>query len=750
MDIQYFLNILWRRKWLILTAMLVPAVATFIFIDRQEAEYKTNTILAFSAGTVDYTGLDLRGDNPFIQQFQLESGFESLRTLMNSRSSVKMLTYLLLVHDLEPSANETAFRQPDAEQALHYTKKEISRLLDFMKGQLQALDITAENDTIDLMINDIAKAYGYDYKTLTEDHLSITRIGETATLMVEFKSEHPELCAFAVNEFSKKFKEYRQSITTSKDKSQVDFLKDLKDTFEKDLEDKTEQLDGYKKQNNIVDLEAESQSIVSQISELEMQLETERQKVPALKAAIVNYNKYLKDLGTTSAITVADQDLRNLETRPNIINLKKQIQLYQSKWIETGRTDKKLESLINLTRKQLDTELGKFVEEYTANKNEEDGDRELNTRERNLLDKRINTESDLLLAEESVRSMEKELNRLYRRKRSLVSTDAYLDNLEGERKIALEQYTEAISKYSEADESYRGTLDPLNIIEYGRVPEEPEPSNKALFSAFSGVVGAALCTMFIFLLAFFDTSLSTPEKFSKFTKLGLIGTLNKIKSKKLDVQKLFLSNGQDEKLSTFKESIRNLRYVIENSKDSTFLFTSTKEDEGKTFIILNLAHSLQLKNKKILLVDTNFKENALTSFSNGSGNEHIDSLIEEYKLEEVFHSGQLNKAFNINNIEVLKNKGASLSPSEIFAGIDFHTFLDKLTLQYDYVFLEGPSLNKFTDTKELIQYTDKVIAVFAAHSDLKSADKNSIDFLKSLGHKFLGAILNKMDLRDLN
>jgi len=70
--------------------------------------------------------------------------------------------------------------------------------------------------------------------------------------------------------------------------------------------------------------------------------------------------------------------------------------------------------------------------------------------------------------------------------------------------------------------------------------------------------------------------------------------------------------------------MRNLRYQIEQSGSSTFLFTSTKPDEGKTFTLLNLAQSFKIKNKKVLLIDTNFKKNTLTQLSGESSEPNLD------------------------------------------------------------------------------------------------------------------------------
>ncbi|MEM9823415.1 MAG: AAA family ATPase, partial [Bacteroidota bacterium] len=233
--------------------------------------------------------------------------------------------------------------------------------------------------------------------------------------------------------------------------------------------------------------------------------------------------------------------------------------------------------------------------------------------------------------------------------------------------------------------------------------------------------------------------------------VDLMGTLNRVKTQELDLKMLFSSNGQNKQLDTFKESLRNLRYVIENTDGNKFLFTSTKKQEGKTFLIVTLAHAMTVKDKKILIIDTNFKNNTLTQMSKKTLKDNLlnTQLIGENNLDSEFVSKSINSQFNLDNVDIIGNTGTYQSPSEVFAGKDFHKFVDGLAKNYDYIFFEGAPLNSYSDTKELVQYVDKVISVFASESDIKQVDQNSIDYLRSLGHKFLGGILNKMDLKDL-
>ena len=65
-------------------------------------------------------------------------------------------------------------------------------------------------------------------------------------------------------------------------------------------------------------------------------------------------------------------------------------------------------------------------------------------------------------------------------------------------------------------------------------------------------------------------------------------------------------------------------------------------------------------------------------------------------------------------------------------------------------FLKVPPLNDFSDSKELTEYVDGVVAIFSAKHIIKQIDKESISFFKSLNGKFCGSVLNMVELENLN
>ena len=223
---------------------------------------------------------------------------------------------------------------------------------------------------------------------------------------------------------------------------------------------------------------------------------------------------------------------------------------------------------------------------------------------------------------------------------------------------------------------------------------------------------------------------------------------------------IFLNPSKDKREETFKHSLRKIRHELESSGGKSVLVTSTKKGEGKSFLIFSLAYVLSLVKKQVLIIDTNFKNNDLTKLLKNQTDE--DKLLEagsknrgvELISLESHDSGNYLKSIiqptRFDNIYFIGNNEGQNSPEEVLPADIFSDILGVLSSKFDYILFEGPSLNEFADTHELEQYADKILAVFSAESSIKQLDRESIEFLESHPDKYMGAILNKVDVRDIN
>ncbi len=747
MDLQYFFNILWRRKWLILIVMIIATVATYFFVDRKPDTFKANGLMTTSI--VGQRGVNPQEEKPWIMEYYVNMGFENMIEAMNSRRNIDFLTARLLLHDLSAdtlSAKNGPFRRLSEmkDVDLTYSPQEIEDLLDTLQYKVDNLQYKFSDPQQYHIFNDVAKALGYDYEGLLKYNLNIARSGDTDNLLIEFESENPYLCTWAVNTFIEDYQRLYEDNAQLEGNTKVNYLKEQEAEAKRKLLNLTSQMNKYKGQKSLYDASDESQGIISRRNKIRENLQIEKSRVPTLEANIRELDKLIAQKGSETNVIEKSSIYNNTA----VLNMRKTIAELDEIIIKSGDTDEAAKKQRELIKKNLDDKIEKLAE---LEKDKEDIPDNKQTQS-GLFDKKVQATLDLNQARERISTLEADLINVTNNQANLVQNDAVIRDLEAEIEIAQKNYDGLEYQFSQAKLKVNDTYSPLKVLEYARMPEKPESKKKALLSAFAGVVGGVLSTVLIFLMAFFDTSVNSISKFRKFTNVDLLGTINKVDTDKLDLKYLFSSNGQNKTLDTFKESLRNIRYLIETSNSNRFLFTSTKKQEGKTFLIVTLAHALTIKDKKILIVDTNFKNNTLTKMSKQTIEENLlnSKLLGDNDLSSEFVSQQIHDPFNLENVDIIGNKGSYQSPSEVFAGKDFDKFLEGLEEHYDYIFFESASMNNYSDTKELTQYVDKVIAVFGAENDIKNVDKESIDYLNKLGGKFMGAILNKMDLRNLS
>jgi tyrosine-protein kinase Etk/Wzc len=289
---------------------------------------------------------------------------------------------------------------------------------------------------------------------------------------------------------------------------------------------------------------------------------------------------------------------------------------------------------------------------------------------------------------------------------------------------------------------------PLSIVQNAQLPEWPEPNRQVLLTIFAAIVVGTMSIIALFVLAFLDGSLQSADMFKKYTEgLPLLGSVPTIAVKGFNPDKVFSAQGESKAYTPFRESLRKIRGPLLQSGAHIFLIVSPKVKEGKTLFMLSLAHSLAFNNKRVLVLDTNFKAPLPESYIDQptANRAVLNKIVRDHGLAEVFQlKTKTADTAEPQLVDVLGNTGLHQSPSELLEPAAFQAFLADLREHYDIILMEAAALNNFSDAAELVPFADKVMAVFNATSTLGNADKESLDYLHKLGDKYAGSILTEI------
>jgi Mrp family chromosome partitioning ATPase/capsular polysaccharide biosynthesis protein len=346
-----------------------------------------------------------------------------------------------------------------------------------------------------------------------------------------------------------------------------------------------------------------------------------------------------------------------------------------------------------------------------------------------MVRQKTNAEAELRAADSRISAIQQALNETSGGLSSIATKSAGMEQFEREIQLATTDYNKAKERLTMALNVRNMGIHSFNQTLIAQPALRPEPTHRGLIIALAGISAFVLSALAVMLLAFLDSSIRTPSQFNKLTNLKLLGVVNNVKLNSGILEGVGAYGG-DHKLrnDTFRELLRKVRYEIENSGKKIFLFTSTEPRQGKTTLIQALSYSLSLVKKKVLIIDTNFCNNDLTAAISAKPvleKFHVNGR--GFMLEDI---RPLITKTSVEGVDVIGCEGGNYTPREILPQNHLLNYLPELTSVYDFIFLEGAPLNDYTDTKELIHYSDGIVAVFSSEASLSAIDKESIRFFK--------------------
>ncbi|MCR4809757.1 MAG: polysaccharide biosynthesis tyrosine autokinase [Prevotella sp.] len=167
---------------------------------------------------------------------------------------------------------------------------------------------------------------------------------------------------------------------------------------------------------------------------------------------------------------------------------------------------------------------------------------------------------------------------------------------------------------------------------------------------------------------------------------------------------------QADKNSQMDEVFRSLRtnvqfMMAENEK--FILFTSGTSGEGKTFLAANLAVSIALLGKKVMLVGCDIRKPALGRlFGTSNSKQGLTNLLRaEHVTAELLHKETCSSGVN-PNLDLLLSGPIPPNPTELLSRKSLKEVLDLLYEKYDYIILDTAPVGLVTDTLQLARYAN--------------------------------------------
>lgn len=162
------------------------------------------------------------------------------------------------------------------------------------------------------------------------------------------------------------------------------------------------------------------------------------------------------------------------------------------------------------------------------------------------------------------------------------------------------------------------------------------------------------------------------------------------------------------------EAFRVLRTNLEfmaGGQPEVILLTSFNPGSGKTFLTMNIAASLAIKGKRVLVIDGDLRHGSLSSYIGSPGIGLSDYLAKRTdNLNGIIHKVDARYA----GLDMIPVGTIPPNPTELLSGERMRGLITEMHNRYDYIFIDCPPVDIVADTQILEKMTDRTLFVIRA------------------------------------
>jgi len=723
-NIRDYLFVILKRKWLILSLMLVVTSLVTIQMFRTPSIYQGETTIKIDPkprSILQTQGVTINTTN--------DPTF--LGTQLKLLQNPALARQVILTLDLQ---NNPAFLGNQAQGGFFTSLRRIVARDNRPRAASPAVatgsNIVGEDALLSRALSpeELARLEPYeDAITLNEE---VEPIDKTNLIVIKFRHTEPELAQKVPNTIAEVFMANNIDRATIGSKNAEDLLaRKIVDMQLKVNNDRERQFNYAKAHNLPLTPDATTNVEVKRLSELSSQmLEAENER----KEAQAQYESARESAKNNEVFSIPDvqksEYIANLRER--VADLKEKraalLEIYTPEWPEV----KKIESQLAPREKQLEKASVEVVAgikaRYEAAQGKENYLRKTYNEQRSTTTQQTHDQIEMMAISAELETNKQYLNALLQKQRELEGTSTARTN-------------------------------EVSVATYSRLPKvpigPPRMRNIMIALLLSLIAGIGLA----FLLDFLDDTVNSMEDVDRYIHLPALALIPASKSEKKGLLPLPGGTTQapagtnalalvDDARSPVAESYRHLRTSLLLSSagqpPKTILVTSSQPSEGKTTTAINTAVMLAQTGAEVLIIDCDLRRPRLHAhfeISNSagltnwlSGERDVDRLIQQYE--------------KLPNLKLLTSGPVPPNPAELLGSDEMRKLLGVLSERFAHIIIDSPPAISFTDASILSTMVDGVMLIVHGGKSSRAVVRRAKQQLLDVGAHIFGVVLNNVKL----
>ena len=342
-------------------------------------------------------------------------------------------------------------------------------------------------------------------------------------------------------------------------------------------------------------------------------------------------------------------------------------------------------------------------------------------------------------------NLDREASRYSRRISNAPGQERAYVSIARQQEIKAGLYLMLLQKREENAIALAATANNAKIIDEAIADDTPVSPKRSMIYLIALVLGVGIPVGIIYLIELTKFKIEGRADVEKLTSVPIIGDIPLTDEKNDKNGSIAVFENKNNLMSeTFRNIRTNLQFMLDNDQ-KVILVTSTVSGEGKSFVSSNLAISLSLLGKKVVIVGLDIRKPGLNKVFHLSNKEKgITQYLSnpETDLMELVQPSDVNK-----NLFVLPGGSVPPNPTELLARNGLDKAIEILKQNFDYVIMDTAPIGMVTDTLLVGRVAD--LSVYVCRADYTHKAEytliNELAIEKKLSK--LCTVINGVDLK---
>lgn len=542
--------------------------------------------------------------------------------------------------------------------------------------------------------------------------LSVSPVRNSRLVDVSFRAQDAVLASKVANALSKAYIEQNLEFRFTASREASEWLNQQLAEQKKQVEVAETKLQQYREQNDAISLEDRENIVVQKLSDLNAAVtkaKTDRIQKEAMYRQLAATQNNSAGLDTFPAI-LGNQFIQ--QQKAELASLQRQQAQMADKLGDRHPEMIRVQSAIEQAQTKLQVEVAKVVQS-------------------------VRTDYQAAVAHEQTLSaaLEQQKGEALAFNRKAIDYSVLERDVESSKQI----YQSLMQRAKETGISGELKTSNIRVVDAAEVSQSPVSPRRMLNMLIGLFGGAFLGIGLAFFFEYLDNHVKTPEEIESRLGLPTVGLIPALSATNRDA---LICKGVPH---NFAEALRGLRtnvlFSFADDGPRSIVVTSTGPNEGKTTVASNLAVAMAMAGQRVLLIDADMRRprgHEVFGLKQQPGLSNL--LIGAAKAGDVMQKGPVSGLF------VLPAGKTPPNPAELLGSKRFADFLTTLGKHFDLIVIDTPPVMAVTDAAIVAHRTTGVLFVIAADQTSSQAAQTALDQLEQARARFLGAVLNRVDL----